>query len=122
MRRLKRSSTLMTSPGRSRRAGRPSASQRPAATRLSNSSSAPPPTFMPVGTLGTVKALTPADVRSTGARVVLSNTYHLSLQPGIETVERLGGLHAFMRWDGPILTDSGGFQVFSLDNLRQVSE
>jgi queuine tRNA-ribosyltransferase len=80
------------------------------------------PTFMPVGTLGTVKALTPADVRATGARVVLANTYHLSLQPGVEIVERLGGLHAFMRWDGPILTDSGGFQVFSLDRLRQVSD
>jgi queuine tRNA-ribosyltransferase len=80
------------------------------------------PTFMPVGTLGTVKALTPADVRATGARIVLSNTYHLALQPGVETVERLGGLHALMRWDGPMLTDSGGFQVFSLGGLRQVSE
>jgi queuine tRNA-ribosyltransferase len=77
---------------------------------------------MPVGTLGTVKALTPADVRSTGARIVLSNTYHLSLQPGIDTVERLGGVHGFMRWDGPMLTDSGGFQVFSLDRLRDVSD
>ena len=77
---------------------------------------------MPVGTLGTVKALTPRDVRATGAQIVLSNTYHLSLQPGIETVQRLGGLHAFMRWDGPILTDSGGFQVFSLDSLREVSD
>jgi queuine tRNA-ribosyltransferase len=80
------------------------------------------PSFMPVGTLGTVKALTPADVRRTGARIVLSNTYHLSLQPGIDTVERLGGLHAFMRWDGPMLTDSGGFQVFSLDTLREVTD
>jgi queuine tRNA-ribosyltransferase len=80
------------------------------------------PTFMPVGTLGTVKALTPADVRATGAEVVLSNTYHLSLQPGVETVKRLGGLHAFMRWDGPILTDSGGFQVFSLGRLRHVGD
>ena len=80
------------------------------------------PTFMPVGTLGTVKALTPADVRATGAQIVLSNSYHLSLQPGIETVHRLGGLHAFMRWDGPILTDSGGFQVFSLDRMRDVSD
>ena len=77
---------------------------------------------MPVGTQGTVKALTPRDVRSTGAQIVLGNTYHLSLQPGIETVQRLGGLHAFMRWDGPILTDSGGFQVFSLDRLREVSD
>jgi queuine tRNA-ribosyltransferase len=80
------------------------------------------PTFMPVGTLGTVKALTPRDVAGTGARVVLSNTYHLLLQPGTERVQRLGGLHAFMHWGGPMLTDSGGFQVFSLDNLRQISD
>jgi queuine tRNA-ribosyltransferase len=80
------------------------------------------PAFMPVGTLGTVKSLTPADVRATGAQVVLANSYHLALQPGVETVERLGGLHRFMCWDGPILTDSGGFQVFSLDHLRHVSE
>jgi queuine tRNA-ribosyltransferase len=80
------------------------------------------PTFMPVGTLGSVRSLTPADVRATGAQVVLSNSYHLSLQPGLATVQRLGGLHAFMRWNGPMLTDSGGFQVFSLDHLRQVSE
>jgi queuine tRNA-ribosyltransferase len=83
--------------------------------------SVPTPTFMPVGTLGTVKSLTPADVRATGAQIVLSNTYHLSLQPGIETVERLGGLHALMGWDGPLLTDSGGFQVFSLGRLREVT-
>jgi queuine tRNA-ribosyltransferase len=76
------------------------------------------PTFMPVGTLGSVKALTPADVRATGAQVVLSNSYHLSLQPGVDTVQRLGGVHGFMRWDGPMLTDSGGFQVFSLDPRR----
>jgi queuine tRNA-ribosyltransferase len=82
--------------------------------------SVPTPTFMPVGTLGTVKALTPADVRATGAQIVLANTYHLSLQPTVTTVERLGGLHALMRWDGPLLTDSGGFQVFSLGGLRQV--
>lgn len=83
--------------------------------------SVPTPAFMPVGTLATVKALTPADVRATGAHIVLSNTYHLALQPGIATVERLGGLHALMRWDGPMLTDSGGFQVFSLGGLREVS-
>ena len=82
----------------------------------------PTPSFMPVGTLGTVKALTPAEVRATGAQIVLANSYHLALQPGVETVERLGGLHRFMRWDGPILTDSGGFQVFSLDHMRQVGE
>jgi len=80
------------------------------------------PAFMPVGTLGTVKSLTPADVRATGAQIVLANSYHLALQPGVATVERLGGLHRFMSWDGPILTDSGGFQVFSLDHLRQVGE
>ena len=84
--------------------------------------SVPTPTFMPVGTLGTVKALTPADVRGTGGRIVLSNTYHLSLQPGVETVERLGGLHAFTHWEGPMLTDSGGFQVFSLGGLRNIGE
>ena len=84
--------------------------------------SVPTPTFMPVGTLGSVKALTPADVRATGARVVLSNTYHLALQPGIETVERFGGVHGFMHWDGPMLTDSGGFQIFSLGGLRQVTD
>ena len=79
------------------------------------------PTFMPVGTLGTVKALTPADIRGTGAGVVLANTYHLSLQPGVDTVATLGGLHGMMRWDGPLLTDSGGFQVFSLGGLREVT-
>ena len=84
--------------------------------------SVPTPTFMPVGTLGSVKALTPVDVRATGASIVLSNTYHLALQPGVETVERLGGLHAFMHWDGPMLTDSGGFQVFSLGGLREITE
>ena len=80
------------------------------------------PTFMPVGTLGSVKALTPDDAVSSGAQVVLANSYHLALQPGVDAVERLGGLHAFMRWNGPILTDSGGFQVFSLGALRTVSD
>jgi queuine tRNA-ribosyltransferase len=84
--------------------------------------SVPTPAFMPVGTRATVKALTPRDVRATGAQVVLANTYHLLLQPGIEVVHGLGGLHQFMRWDGPILTDSGGFQVFSLGQLRHVSD
>jgi queuine tRNA-ribosyltransferase len=83
--------------------------------------SVPTPSFMPVGTLGSVKALTPRDVRASGAGIVLANSYHLALQPGVETVLRLGGLHAFMRWEGPLLTDSGGFQVFSLDRLREVS-
>jgi queuine tRNA-ribosyltransferase len=72
------------------------------------------PAFMPVGTHGALKALTPDQVRATGAEVVLANTYHLALRPGETLVEKLGGLHAFMRWQGPILTDSGGFQVFSL--------
>jgi len=76
------------------------------------------PAFMPVGTHGAVKAMTPAQVRATGAEVVLANTYHLALRPGEGLVEKLGGLHAFMRWDGPILTDSGGFQVFSLPKVE----
>ena len=76
------------------------------------------PAFMPVGTHGAVKALTPDQVRATGSQVVLGNTYHLALRPGEGLVERLGGLHGFMRWEGPILTDSGGFQVFSLPSAR----
>ena len=80
------------------------------------------PTFMPVGTSATVKALTPEMVAATGAGIVLANTYHLMLRPGAERVARLGGLHAFMRWPGPILTDSGGFQVMSLAKLRQLGE
>ncbi len=72
------------------------------------------PAFMPVGTHAAVKALTPDQVRATGAEIVLSNTYHLALRPGEELIRKLGGLHRFMRWDGPLLTDSGGFQVFSL--------
>jgi queuine tRNA-ribosyltransferase len=72
------------------------------------------PVFMPVGTRATVKSLTPDDLRSHGAQILLGNTYHLYLQPGHELVAQLGGLHRFMAWDGPILTDSGGFQVFSL--------
>jgi queuine tRNA-ribosyltransferase len=77
---------------------------------------------MPVGTQGTVKALTPAQVRDTGAQIILGNTYHLNLRPGTEVVRALGGLHKFMGWSGPILTDSGGFQVFSLAKLRRVDE
>ena len=78
------------------------------------------PTFMPVGTAGTVKAMTADAVRATGARIVLGNTYHLMLRPGAERVARLGGLHRLMDWPGPILTDSGGFQVMSLARLRKV--
>jgi len=80
------------------------------------------PAFMPVGTAATVKAVYPDQVRATGADILLGNTYHLMLRPGAERVERLGGLHEFMRWDKPILTDSGGFQVMSLSNLRKLTE
>ena len=80
----------------------------------------PTPVFMPVGTAGTVKAMTADAVRSTGARMVLGNTYHLMLRPGAERVARLGGLHRMMDWHGPILTDSGGFQVMSLTELRRM--
>ncbi|WP_198375803.1 tRNA guanosine(34) transglycosylase Tgt [Neoroseomonas rubea] len=82
----------------------------------------PTPVFMPVGTAGTVKAMTADAVRATGARMVLGNTYHLMLRPGAERVARLGGLHRLMDWQGPILTDSGGFQVMSLSGLRQMDE
>lgn len=82
----------------------------------------PTPAFMPVGTAATVKALTPEMVVATGARMVLANTYHLMLRPGAERVGRLGGLHRFMGWDGPILTDSGGYQVMSLSQLRSIDE
>ena len=80
------------------------------------------PAFMPVGTQATVKAMLPEQVRDTGADIVLANTYHLMLRPGDERVARLGGLHKFMNWPRPILTDSGGFQVMSLANLRKISE
>ena len=80
------------------------------------------PQFMPVGTNATVKALSPDDLREAGASIILANTYHLYLRPGHERIERLGGLHRFMAWDSPILTDSGGFQVVSLGDLRVVDE
>ena len=80
------------------------------------------PAFMPVGTQATVKALTPQEVHELGAQVLLANTYHLALRPGAERIKGLGGLHQFMGWDGSILTDSGGFQVFSLDHLVKVSD
>ena len=80
------------------------------------------PTFMPVGTKGTVKGLTPGDLRSAGAGVVLGNTYHLYLRPGSDVVREAGGLHAFGGWKGPMLTDSGGYQVFSLSHKRKLSE
>lgn len=80
------------------------------------------PAFMPVGTAATVKAMTPASLKELGAQIILSNTYHLMLRPGAERIAKLGGLHRFMNWDGPILTDSGGFQVMSLAGLRKISE
>ena len=80
------------------------------------------PAFMPVGTTGTVKGILPEQVAATGAQILLGNTYHLMLRPGAERVAALGGLHEFMRWPGPILTDSGGFQVMSLTDLRKMSE
>src|SRR5256885_17066281 len=80
------------------------------------------PAFMPVGTLATVKALDPDDLVRMGASMILGNAYHLHLRPGDEVVRDLGGLHEFMHWDRPILTDSGGFQVFSLAQLRTINE
>jgi queuine tRNA-ribosyltransferase len=80
------------------------------------------PAFMPVGTYGAVKAVSPADLADSGAQMVLSNTFHLWLRPGLEVIEAHGGLHRFMGWEGPLLTDSGGFQVFSLGPLRKIAE
>jgi len=80
------------------------------------------PAFMPVGTAATIKAMTPEAVRDTGAQIILSNTYHLMLRPTAERIERFGGLHEFMNWPGPILTDSGGYQVMSLADLRNIEE
>ncbi|RUM80050.1 MAG: tRNA guanosine(34) transglycosylase Tgt, partial [Candidatus Thioglobus sp.] len=80
------------------------------------------PAFMPVGTYGTVKAMTPEEVREIGAQIILGNTFHLDITPGTQVIEAHGGLHDFMHWQGPILTDSGGFQVFSLGDMRKISE
>src|SRR6478672_3615795 len=80
------------------------------------------PAFMPVGTVATVKALYPEQVAASGADILLGNTYHLMLRPGAERIAKLGGLHSFMRWEKPILTDSGGFQVMSLSKIRKISE
>lgn len=80
------------------------------------------PIFMPVGTLATVKAMSPEELKEMNAQIILSNTYHLFLRPGHDIVKKAGGLHSFMNWDRPILTDSGGFQVFSLSNLRKIEE
>src|SRR3954466_9384605 len=80
------------------------------------------PVFMPVGTKATVKGMLPEELKDLGAQIILGNTYHLHLRPGEETIRKLGGLHKFMNWPGPILTDSGGFQVFSLSQLTKVKE
>src|SRR3954452_15846972 len=80
------------------------------------------PVFMPVGTYGTVKAMAPHELVEIGAQIVLGNTFHLWLRPGLDVIAKHGGLHRFMGWDGPILTDSGGFQVFSLGALRKIAE
>ncbi|MCH7812743.1 MAG: tRNA guanosine(34) transglycosylase Tgt [Planctomycetes bacterium] len=82
----------------------------------------PTPAFMPIGTAGAVKGITPAQLADTGARMILANTYHLNLRPGPEIIADLGGLHGFMGWDGPILTDSGGYQVFSLAQLNRITD
>src|SRR5579863_2150488 len=80
------------------------------------------PIFMPVGTQATVKSVSPEELREAGAQIILANTYHLMLRPGSKLIQEFGRLHSFMHWDGPILTDSGGFQVFSLGHLRKLSE
>ncbi len=80
------------------------------------------PAFMPVGTAGAVKGITPTQLRQLGAEIILANTYHLMLRPGVDVIERVGGLHRFMGWDGPILTDSGGYQVFSLSQLAKIDD
>src|SRR5260370_7863936 len=80
------------------------------------------PAFMPVGTRATVTGMTPADLRELRAQIILGNTYHLMLRPGPEVFRRTGGIHGFMRWPGPVLTDSGGFQIFSLSHDRLIAE
>ncbi|HET9403183.1 MAG TPA: tRNA guanosine(34) transglycosylase Tgt, partial [Burkholderiales bacterium] len=80
------------------------------------------PAFMPVGTYGTVKAMSPQELKALGAQIVLGNTFHLWLRPGLDVIGAHGGLHRFMGWDGPILTDSGGYQVYSLGDLRKITE
>ena len=80
------------------------------------------PAFMPVGTAGAVKGITPEQLQKTGASIILANTYHLMLRPGVDAIESVGGLHKFMAWDGPILTDSGGYQIFSLNSLTKITD
>ena len=99
-----------------------SATQARLGTLQTSHGSVATPAFMPVATQGTVKSMTPQELRTIGAEIILANAYHLYLRPGVELVEQAGGLHAFMGWDGPILTDSGGYQVFSLKSLSTVTE
>src|ERR1700742_435524 len=80
------------------------------------------PTFMPVGTQGTVKGVSPRELHELRAQIILGNTYHLFVRPGMEVMRHFGGLHRFMNWDGPVLTDSGGFQIFSLAKIRRITE
>src|SRR5207245_10627274 len=80
------------------------------------------PAFIPVGTQGTVKAVSPRELRELNAQIILGNTYHLFVRPGLDVIRHFGGLHSFMNWDGPILTDSGGYQIFSLAKLRKITE
>src|SRR6266498_3697329 len=80
------------------------------------------PAFMPVGTQGSVKAVTPRELRELSAQIVLGNTYHLFVRPGLDVLKHFGGLHRFMSWNGPILTDSGGYQIFSLAKLRKITD
>jgi queuine tRNA-ribosyltransferase len=91
-------------------------------TRFTTPTAVETPVFMPVGTQGSVKALSPEDLEQAGVSILLANTYHLYLRPGHGLIERLGGLHRFMNWKGAILTDSGGYQVYSLSKLRKISE
>src|SRR5438270_11112046 len=80
------------------------------------------PAFMPIGTQGSVKGVSPRELRELEAQIVLGNTYHLFVRPGLDVIRKFGGLHRFMNWDGPILTDSGGYQIFSLAKLRKITE
>src|SRR4051812_40751500 len=80
------------------------------------------PVFMPVGTQGTVKAVSPRELQELNAQIILGNTYHLFVRPGLEVIKNFGGLHKFMSWDGPVLTDSGGYQIFSLSKLRKITD
>src|SRR5437667_7075463 len=80
------------------------------------------PAFMPIGTQGTVKAVTPRELREMNAQIILGNTYHLFVRPGLDVIKHFGGLHNFISWDGPILTDSGGYQIFSLANLCKITD